>query len=156
LFILILVIAALVSYFGFRKEQNYRPETSPENISRNYVLALQTKDYKKALGYLQKTEYTPSFLQFEGSLIRMQPLLSDIGVQVIATNQQENRATLDIVLIHGGNGPFGNTWKEEATDLLVRVGQDWKISHFPHPYLGWDWETPPHSQCLTFGIEPEI
>ena len=143
IFILILVIAALVSYFGFQREQNYLPESSPENISRNYVLALHNKDYLKAYGYLQQTEHTPSFMQFQDSLIRLQPLLSDTGVQIIALDQQEDRAALEIVLIHGGNGPFGSAWREEATGLLIREGQEWKISYFPHPYWGWDWESPP-------------
>lgn len=143
IFILVLVTAALVSYFGFQRKQTYLPETSPENISRNYVLALQRKDYQKAYGYLQKTEQTPSFTKFQESLIRTRPSLSDTGVQIIETTHQGDRAVLDIVLLHGGNGPFGSTWREEAAGLLVREDQAWKISRFPHPYWGWDWETPP-------------
>ncbi len=48
IFILMLVIDALVSYFGFQREQNYLPEISPENVSRSFVLALHDKDYLKA------------------------------------------------------------------------------------------------------------
>ena len=143
IFILVLVLAALVSYFGFQREQTYLPETTPENISRNYVLALQRKDYQKAYGYLQQTEETPSFPAFQESLIRMRPSLAETGVQIVDVSQRDDRAFLDIVLIHGGNGPFGRTWREEAAGLLVREGQEWKISRFPPPYWGWDWKTPP-------------
>lgn len=142
-FILVLVIAALVSFFGFRSGQSYLPETTPENISRNYVLALQRKDYQKAYGYLHQTEETPAFSAFQESLIRLRPSLADTGVQIVDVSRQEDRAVLEIVLIHGGNGPFGRTWREEASGLLVREGQDWKISSFPLPYWGWGWKTPP-------------
>ena len=62
-------------------------------------------------------------MQFQDSLIKMRSMLSDAGLQTIATDQQENLAALEIVLIDGGNGPFGSAWKEEATGLLVREGQ---------------------------------
>lgn len=143
LFILLLVTASLVSYFGFQRGQTYLPETTPENISRNYVLALQRKDYQKAYSYLQQTEETPSFSDFQDSLIRMRPPLTETGVQIMDVSRQGDRAVLDIVLVHGGNGPFGSTWSEEAAALLVRDGQTWKISRFPPPYWGWNWESPP-------------
>ena len=143
LFILVLVTAALVSYFGFQRGQSYLPETTPENISRNYVLALQMKDYRKAYGYLQQTEDTPSFLTFQESLVRTRPRLSETGLQILDVSPQGDRAVVELVLIHGGNGPFDRSWREEAVGLLVREDQTWKISRFPPPYWGWDWKTTP-------------
>jgi hypothetical protein len=143
IFILILVTAALVSYFGFQRGQTYLPDTSPENVSRNYALALQRKDYQKAYGYLQQTEDTPSYQVFQESLLRARPSLAETGLQIVDVSRQGDRAVLDIVLVHGGNGPFGRTWSEEAAALLVLEDQAWKISSFPPPYWGWGWEKPP-------------
>lgn len=143
LFIFVLVITALVSYFVFQQRQNYQPETSPENVSWNYVLALQRKEYEKAYAYLQKTEHTPTFAKFQESFIRQRASLSDTGIQIVETSHQGDQAILEIVLIHGGDGPFGSTWREEAAGHLVREDQEWKISRFPRPYWGWDWETLP-------------
>ncbi len=143
IFILVLVTAALVSYFGFQRGQTYLPETTPESISKNYVLALQRKDYQKAYGYLKQTEETPSYQVFQESLLRTRPSMAETGVQIVDVSRQGDRAFLEIVLVHGGNGPFDRTWREEAAALLVREGQAWKISRFPPPYWGWGWETPP-------------
>jgi len=143
LFILVLVVAALGSFFLFQRNQDYLPETSPENVARNYVLALQKKEFEKAYTYLQKTDNTPTFPKFQESLIKQRPLLSDTGVRIVDISRSGDQAFLEIILIHGGGEPFGRTWREEDTGLLVRDNQEWKISHFPHPYWGWNWESPP-------------
>ena len=142
LFILVLVVAAVGSFFLFQRNQDYLPETSPENVARNYVLALQKKEYQKAYTYLQKTENTPAFPKFQESLIRQRPSLSDTGVRIASISRQGDQAFLEIILIHGGGKPFGRTRRQEDTGLLVRENQEWKIRRFPHPYWGWDWESP--------------
>ena len=146
IFILILVVAALGSYFLTQQGQTYLPETSPENVAHNYVLALQQKEFRKAYSYLQERDDTPSFSTFQNSFIRQRPSLSDTGVQIMDTSLQEDQAIIDMVIIHGGGDPFGNIWREEATALLIKEEQSWKISRFPPPYWGWDWEAPPRPE----------
>ncbi|MDZ7844058.1 MAG: hypothetical protein U5K99_04545 [Anaerolineales bacterium] len=143
LFIFILVIAALGSYFVFQGGQKYLPETKPENVARNYILALQKKDFDRAYGYLLQNEETPSFASFQESLLRQRSSISDSALQIIDIIHQEGQAVLELVIIHGGGEPFGSTWREEATGLLIRENGEWKISRFPPPFWGWDWETLP-------------
>ena len=61
IFILLLTATAVGVYLFRQGEQTYLADTTPENIVRNYVLALQKQDYQRAYSYLQKKEAIKNF-----------------------------------------------------------------------------------------------
>ncbi len=52
IFIGVLVVAALGLFFIRQDSQVYVADDSPDNIIRNYALALQKQDYQRAYTYL--------------------------------------------------------------------------------------------------------
>ena len=142
IFIALLAGAAVGTYFIRQGEQGYLPDTTPENVAQNYVLALQNKEYERAYSYLQKQENTPSLSEFQETFLR-QRTLSETVLQIADVTEQDGRAVLDIIIFHGGGDPFGSTWKEYTTALLEKEDGNWKITYFPHPYWSWEWDIEP-------------
>lgn len=140
-FIALLVASAVGVYFLRPGEQGYLPGTTPENVAQNYVLAIQNKEYKKAYSYLQEQENTPSFSEFRATFLKQHSSLSETALQIAGVIEQDGRATLDIIIFHGGREPFDSTWKEYSTALLEKEDGTWKITYFPTPYWGWDWDS---------------
>ncbi len=60
----VLVVAALAFFFLRRGGQEYGPDDTPENVVRNYALALQKLDYARAYDLLQEAEDKPDFERF--------------------------------------------------------------------------------------------
>ena len=141
IFIVILVIAAVAVYFIRQEKQAYLPDTSPENIVQNYVLALQNKEYEKAYSYLRQEDKTPTLAEFKETFLRQQRSLAETAIQIGDVTEKDGHVTLEIIILHGGREPFGNTWKEYNAALLEKEDAGWKITYFPSPYWGWDWDT---------------
>lgn len=143
LFIILLVGASVGVYLFRQGKQDYSPDTTPENILHNYVLAIQNQDYQRAYSYLQKTEDTPTFEEFQETFFKQNDTLVDTALQITDSSIQDDQATINLIVLHGGGDPFGGTWKEYTMAFLVKEAQGWKITHCPTPYWGWDWVTRP-------------
>ena len=143
IFIALLVGTAVGVYFIRQGEQGYLPDTKPENVVQNYVLALQNREYQKAYSYLQKQENTPTFSKFQETFLKQRDSLQEIALQIEDITEQDGRATLDILIIHGGGEPFDSTWRSHGTALLEKENGNWKITYFPTPYWGWNWDIKP-------------
>ena len=142
-FIALLAGTAVGVYFIRQGEQSYLPDTTPENVVWNYVLALQNEEYQRAYAYLQRQEKTPTFAEFQETFLEQRYSLSETALQIMDITERDGQATLDILIIHGGGEPFGSNWKERGTALLIKEEGNWKIAQFPDPYWGWDWDIEP-------------
>ncbi|HEX7555256.1 MAG TPA: hypothetical protein VF338_01435, partial [Leptolinea sp.] len=60
----VLVIVALSLFFIRRGAFQYTDDTTPEGTIRNYMLALQKRDFEKAYSYLAEGEFKPDFNAF--------------------------------------------------------------------------------------------
>lgn len=144
IFILLLTVTAVGVYLFRQGKQTYLADTTPENIVKNYVLALQNQDYQRAYSYLLETENTPTFTDFQETFFRQHSSLSETALQITSSTIHDNQATLELVVLHGGGSPFGSTWKEYTAAFLVKEEETWKIAQFPEPYWGWGWDTLPY------------
>ena len=64
----LLIIAAILIFFIRKRDQAYQSDQTPENILRNYVLAIQLEDYSKAYDYLEETSDKPDFSSYQETL----------------------------------------------------------------------------------------
>jgi len=141
--IVLLVAIALGLFFLRQGDQNYSPEDTPYGVVRNYVLALQKKDYERAYGYLHDAAGKPDLTHFRDAFVSRQLDTSNVAVQVGETNRSGSDAYIDLTIVHTSGGPFGDTWRETASALLTQnEAGEWKITRLPFPYWGWDWYPP--------------
>ena len=143
IFIVLLVGTAIGTYFIRQGKQGYLSETSPENVAKNYVLALQNKEFEKAYSYLKKEENSPSISTFQETFLKQQHAFNDVSFRIVSVNEHEQQAVLEIIIIHGGGEPFSRTWQEYNSIFLEKEGDNWKITSFPAPYWGWNWQLKP-------------
>lgn len=140
--IAVLVVLSLVLFFVRRGGQGYGPEETPEGVVRNYVIALQQRDYERALGYLAAFENRPDLPRFR------QPFASyqeqelaitglEIGETALAAGGQT--AQVYLIVVRGGRGPFTDRYRENTLADLVLEGSSWKIRSMPYPYWSYDW-----------------
>ena len=137
--IILLAILAIVLFFVRQEPQEYGPGDTPEGVIRNYVLALQKKDYKTAYGYLQDYEDKPTVTQFKQSFFTHNIDSTNTSVQIRTVDISGLDANVELILIHSSNDPFNRTWDENAAALLTRQNGEWRIVSMPYPFWGWDW-----------------
>ena len=138
--ITLLVALAIGLFFLRQGDQNYSSEDAPSGVVHNYILALQKKDFQRAYNYLQDATSKPDFNQFRAAFVSHQLDISSVAVQLGDTNQTGQDASVDLVVVHNNNGPFGNPFRETGSALLTQNGTGaWKITRLPFPYWGWEW-----------------
>ena len=146
---ILLAIAALallaVILFLTRQswQQGYVADDTPEGVLRNYVLALENKDFQRAYGYLSEGAGKPGYERFRQDFISLQMGISGTSLQIGETQTIEKEAIVAVAVIRGGSGPFEDTYREPGSALLDRDESGaWKIVRMPNPYWGWDWYNP--------------
>lgn len=142
--IVLLGVIAIGLFYLRQGDQDYGAEDTPNGIVRNYILALQKKDYERAYGYLQEATGKPDFTHFREAFISRQLDISNVAAQIGEINRSGSDASVDLTIVHMGNGPFGNSSRETTSALLTQdqVG-NWKITRLSYPYWGWDWYQQP-------------
>ena len=139
----LLVIAALLLFFIRQRGQEYGPQDTPQGVVRNYVLALENKDFQRAYGYLIEGAGKPTYERFRQDFISLGMEASGASLQIGETQLFEREAIVALVVIRGGGGPFGDVYREPTSALLDRdASGGWKIARMPNPYWGWDWYNP--------------
>lgn len=132
----ILVALALVLFFLRRGNQDYGAEETPAGVVHNYLLALQNQDYERAYAYLGDTVEKPDFEQFQSDLWQLDQEIARVAVQIGDQNRAGNRVTLELTLIHPGNGVLADTWTERSAAVVVQDASGmWKIIKLPFPFL---------------------
>ena len=138
-FIGLMVVVALVLFFVRQEPQNYVPEDNPEGVLRNYIMALQKGDYKRAYGYLWEAEYKPQFTTFHQTMVDSGMSVAQSGVQIGDLNVVGDEVSVNLTIIHNSDTPFDRGWNETSSALLIRQDGQWKIMSMPYPYWGWEW-----------------
>ena len=135
-----LVLLSLVIFFIRRGSQEYSPESSPLGVVRNYVLALQKGDYPRAYAYLAEQQGKPDFEHFQSDFLTLKREILNVSVQLGSMEQTGEQALVFLSIIHPGNGPFGDVWREDTNALLSRDGTgSWTITRMPYPFWGVTW-----------------
>jgi hypothetical protein len=148
LWIILLTIAALavlavVLFFLRQGEQDYVPDDTPQGVVRNYVLALEKKDFQRAYAYLRDAAGKPDFERFRQDFLAKQLDISSTAVRIGETQPSGQDVIVSLVVIRSGGGPFGDVYRESSSAVLVRDEAGvWKIASMPYPYWGFDWYNP--------------
>jgi hypothetical protein len=130
-----LVVLALVLFFMRSSQQNYSTDNTPEEVVRNYILALQKGDYSRAYDYLGDYSNKPDETTFQTEIINRRREIERVAVQVGAAEQVGSQTIIPLTLIHSGNGPFGNAWREESQAVLAQDDAGaWKITSLPYTF----------------------
>ncbi len=138
--IALLVVVAVGLFLARPDVQEYGPEDTPQDVVRNYVLALDKGDFLRAYGYLHEADWKPDYDQFRSAFLTRQLETSNTAIQIGEVRATDEDAVVDLVVIRGGSGPFGNVYRESTRALLEKDERgDWKIVNLPYPYWGWDW-----------------
>jgi hypothetical protein len=136
--IAVLIVFSLVLFFTRTSPPSYLPETTPENIVHNYVLALQENNFERAQGYLVEAEGKPSVGEFAAVLTNFNRY-EDVGAQILSSQEFNQEAFVEMDLIHRSNGLFDNGWTERVTASLIKQDGQWKITAMPYPYWDFSW-----------------
>ena len=139
----VLGVAAVALFFLRRGGQEYGPEDTPENVVRNYALALQKLDYARAYALLQDAEGKPDFERFRLYFLTRAADPSSVGLAIQGSAITGDQAVVDVVVIYTDSGPFVDANRSPGSALLVRDGSGaWKIASLPYPFWGYDWYLP--------------
>jgi hypothetical protein len=141
--ILVLVIAALVLYALRDNQMQYGPETTPDGVVRNYVLAIEKEDYRLAYTYLSEGDGKPDFDNFQKAFLSKQLDPSSTSVQLGEVRPGEAEAVVELITVQRSGGPFGEVYRT-TNNAFVKLDQAgaWKITGMPYPYWNWDWFNP--------------
>jgi hypothetical protein len=135
-----LVMLSLVIFFIRGGSQEYSLESGPSGVVRNYLLALQKGDYPRAYAYLAEQQGKPDFERFQSDFLTLKREISNVSLQLGSVEQTGEQALVFLTIIHSGNGPFGDVWREDTNALLTSDGTgSWKITRMPYPFWGTSW-----------------
>ena len=136
--IAVLIVAALVVFFTRQNQGTYVPESTPDGVVHNYVLAILQKDYQRAYSYLADLDNKPTFSQFRQAFAvgRLNPDNNGIKVgRAVVTGED---ATVEVSMVYAPSDPFSTGYNNVGTAQLVLQGGIWKISSMP-TYNLWDY-----------------
>ncbi len=148
LLIILLVIVALAAlavglFFLRQGQQDYVSDDTPQGVVRNYVLALEKKDFQRAYGYLRDGQGKPDFGRFRQDFLVRQLDLSASAVRIGETQPSGDDVILAVEVIRSGGGPFSDVYRESNSAVLTQNEAGvWKIVSMPYPYWGYDWYNP--------------
>ena len=136
----LLVIAALLLFFIRQRGQEYGPQDTPQGVVRNYVLALEKRDYERAYSLLSDAEGKPDFDRFRQDFLARLVVPSNAAILIQKDWQSGEDVLVDLVVVFAASGPFGDSYRQPEQALLVRdAAGEWKLARMPYPYWGYDW-----------------
>lgn len=146
----VLILLSLSLYFIRRVDLTYGAEDTPSGVLRNYIVAMQKRDFERAYTYLADQENKPTLAQFrtplEGYLYRE---LSTTAIRILEESVQGDQATVSVQLLRGQNQPFTTAFRDTQAATLVRQGGAWKITSAPYPYWAYEWYPPEPAKPVT-------
>src|SRR5512143_2180536 len=136
--IAVLVVAALAVFLTRQDRVTYLPESSPDGVVHNYVLAVLQKDYQKAYGYLADLDHKPTFSEFRQAFAvgRLNP--SNGGIKIGSASVTGDDATVEVSMVYTPGDPFSSGYNNVGTAQLLRQNGAWKLSAMP-AYNLWDY-----------------
>jgi hypothetical protein len=136
----LLVVAALLLFFFRQGGQDYGPQDTPQGVVRNYVLALEKRDYARAYALLRDAEDKPDFDRFRQDFLTRRVDPSNAAILIQKDWQTGEDTLIDLVVVYASSGPFGDSYRQPEQALLVRnAAGEWKLARMPYPYWGYDW-----------------
>lgn len=147
--IIVLVIAAVVAVL-LRSPENeeYVADDTPEGVVHNYFLAIQRKDYEKAHSYLSDAiESKPDLDKFIRDIGYNSDTRASLQIGETQLGDVHSQVEVSITTYYGPGGflDFGfdsNSYTSQGTATLQATngGGVWKLTGFPYPYWGYDWD----------------
>lgn len=131
----IAVAVVAIALVWRRGEPDYMPETGPEAIAYNYVLALSRKDYDRALGYLSSTltGRPRSAEELAAAVFRNElwvPEKSEaMPERTSVESSSAEQATVKITFRHFGQASLWGEgdWQSDVSLLLRREDGSWRL-----------------------------
>ncbi|PWH18418.1 MAG: hypothetical protein DDG60_00565 [Anaerolineae bacterium] len=142
--IIVLVLFSLAVFFLRRNQQNYVDDSTPQGVVQNYIIALQKRDYEKAYTYLADLENKPTFEQFRQAFFSGGISPSNVGVEILRTETDQDLARVELNIIFSSGVPFESGGRYIENAQLIRQSGVWKIKQMPYQfwYYGWYQPTP--------------
>ena len=138
--IVLLIIVALVAVLT-RSPQNedYVADDTPQGVVHDYFLAIQRKDYDRAYSYLSDDlKSKPDLNQFIRDIGNTSEASLKIGE--IRTGDVHTQVDVSITTYqHGGLFESGS-YTNRDTAFLRATNDGWKLTQFPYPYWGYNWD----------------
>lgn len=141
--IILLVVVALVLVLARAQNQEYMADDSPAGVVQNYFVAIQRKDYERAYSYLSDELRTkPNLDRF---IRDMSNIRDESSLKLGETRLGDVTTQVDVALsTYSGGGIFDSgTYTNQGTvTLRATADGQWKLTSFPYPYWGYDWDQP--------------
>ena len=138
----VLVVLSVALFFLRRSTLEYGPETSPDGVVRNYIVAIKKGDYDRAFAYLIMPDPKTDKLSFRQGISPQMAEISSTGIEVGQVSVDGAHAIVTISLIRGNGGLFGDVYREQQTAELTQKDGAWKITSMPYPFWNYSWVTP--------------
>jgi hypothetical protein len=136
----LLVVAALLLFFIRQRGQGYGAQDTPQGVVRNYVLALDKRDYERAYSLLTEADGKPDFDRFRQDFLTRRVNPSNAAILIQKDWQSGEDVLVDLVVVHAASGPYADSYRQPEQALLVRdAAGEWKLARMPYPYWGYDW-----------------
>jgi hypothetical protein len=140
--IVLLIVIAIVLVLARGQGEDYVADNVPAGVVHNYFLAVQREEYEKAYGYLSdELKSKPDLDEFIREVDNRYDR-SEVSLQIGKSSIDDDRARVEmsITTYHGG-GPFdsGHYTNQETAYLRRTPSGEWKLTGYPHPYWGYDW-----------------
>jgi hypothetical protein len=149
IFIGLLVVAALALFFLRQDTQVYVADDSPENVIRNYALALQKQDFQRAYIYLPNKDGKPTYDAFRRAFLTNQLNVSSNALQVGSVQYiNSGEATVSLTVLYASGGPFTQSSSSTDTATLIQQAGAWKLSYMPYPFWSYDWYQTPQPTAV--------
>jgi hypothetical protein len=145
--IVALVIVAIVAVMLRTPEnEEYVADDDPAGVAHNYFLAIQRRDYEKAYSYVSDgIEAKPNLDKFIRDVDNFTEQ-SQSSLQIGETRITGDRAQVDISITTYRPGEFleSSSYTSQGTAYLAAGanGEGWKLTEFPYPFWGYDWNQP--------------
>lgn len=151
----VLVVASIVLFFTRRGSREYGPEDSPQDVIRNYVLALEKRDYTRAYSYLGEGENKPDFDAFRQDFLARRVDPTSAAVVIGEDLPSGDETVVDLMVVYSSSGPFADSYREPAQALLtLNDADEWKILRLPYPFWGYTWYEDNSNQFIEPRINP--
>lgn len=133
----VMVIVALILFFTRQGRSTYGDDSTPAGALQNYLLAVQKQDYARAYSYLADSPNKPTLLAFEQPFMSYQSqevANSAVEIGKVFEDPQTGTATVQVSMLQGNQGLFGNPTRAVISASLVRQNGAWKVVSAPYPY----------------------
>ncbi len=143
--IVVLVGLALTLVLVRGQKEEYVADDSPAGVVHNYFLAIQRKDYERAYSYLsdelQAKPDLDKFIQEVGNRYNSEEEALQIGETQLGNARSQ--VEVGLTTYRGGDIFDGGSYtRRENALLLANANNEWKLTYFPYPYWGYEWDQP--------------